>query len=270
MKSPWPIAAALVLAGLLAWFLLSGGDPDPGADDYSHDPSGTTARNGEGPIRAEEAGLAGASPRGRAKRSRGPNPYKPLKERTGTLEILPVDPDGEPVAADLCNVTIERVNPPEAMGKLGLRDRETGVWTFKKVPIGTIKVIVSGDHIVEGRKNVRVREGVATLREIPVELGALVRFKAVMPDGEAPKQVKLQLINAQGRPASVYWQSRNPRLTTSARRATQIQLPAEGVVFGLRPGRYELRAEAADEFDATSEIVVGPGDTEEVLLELRR
>lgn len=270
MRSPWPIAAALVLAGLLAWMLLSGDAPDQDADEYSGDAGSTATHNAEEAMRAEEAGLTGTSGTGRPTRRKGPNPYKPFKERTGTLEVLPLDPDGQPVSRDMCTVSLERVNPPEKMGKLGFRDKETNVWTFKKVPIGTIKVVISGDHLVEARQNVRVREGVVTHRKVPVEYGALVRFKAVMPDGAAPKQVKLQLINAQGRPASVYWQSRDPRLTTSARRATQIRLPAEGVVYGLRPGRYELRAETDDEFDAAMEVVVGPRDTEDILLELRR
>ncbi len=268
MKQALPLAAAALLIAALAYLLLGGDDSTTDADLLSE--TGESGSNtGEDAMTAEPGtGLHGTNDGSRKPKRFGPNPMKPYKPRVGVLEVLPLDPDGEPISADLCNVSLERVKPAEPLGKVGIRDRETNVWRFNKVPIGGVRVVVSGDHLIEAREVVLVRENSTKFHKIGVEQGALVKYQIELPDGTAPKDVSLSLINHQGRPTRVYWQVRELKGMTSAQPAKTIKLGAKGVVYGMRPGKYELRAET-EHYAGIEEILVGAGDTLEVTLLLR-
>ena len=270
MRTALPLLAAAALVAVLAWLLL-GEDSTTEDPGYYGDAGPVEVETPDGPMAAEDSGLAGTGTGKPRKRRPGHDPTKPYKPRLGTLEILPLDPDGEPINADLCTVSLELLRGDEPSGKLGHRDRETMVWRFEKVPIGKVRVVITGDHLVEAREVVRVRERSTTFKKIGVERGALVNFQVALANGEVPEKVRLELINHQGRASSVWWQVREPKHLTSARRATAITLPAKGVVFGIRPGVYRLKASTLEEpvYTDWQEVVVGQGDTTEVELRLR-
>ena len=268
MKQVLPLAAAAVLIAGLAYLLLGGGDTGTEADYLPDDGTANTA-GGEDAMTAKADPSLKADGTGRPPKSRrGPNPMKPYKPRVGVLEVLPLDPDGNPISRDECTVELERVSPAEKLGKLGIRDRETNVWRFNKVPIGPIRVVVTGDHLVEAREVVRVRENSTKFVKIGVEQGALVKYSVEMPDGTVPKALTLSLINNKGRKSNVYWQVREQTKMTSARPATEFKLGPKGVIYGIRPGIYQLKAKT-EHYEGTEEVLVGAGDTLEVTVALR-
>ncbi|MDJ0976727.1 MAG: hypothetical protein QNJ98_19890 [Planctomycetota bacterium] len=270
MRTALPLLAAAALVAVLAWLLL-GEEPTTEDPGYLEEAGPVEPKTGDGPMAAEDSGLTGTNTGKPKPKRRSHDPMKPYKPRMGVLEVLPLDPDGEPIDADLCTVSLELIRGNEPSGKLGLRDRETMVWRFEKVPIGPIRVVITGDHLVEAREIVRVRERSTTFKKIGVERGALVSYTAALANGEVPEKVRLELINHQGRATSAWWQVREPKLLTSARRAKAITLSAKGVVYGIRPGVYRLKASTLEEpvYTDWQEIVVGAGDTTEVELRLR-
>lgn len=272
MRSAFPLLAALALVGVLAWLLL--GSSDEATEELPYLPQGgpTDPETDEAAMTADPATELTGSRTGPKRPKRSHDPHKPFKERLGVLEILPIDPDGEPIPADDCTVLLERVRGAEPLGKLGPRARETTqVWRFEKVPIGTVRVIVKGDRLIESRHLVRVREGTTTYRKLPVELGAMVTYRVELPGGDLPKEVTLELVNPQGRQAEVWWEVRSPRLMISPRRAKSVTLPGEGLISGIPPGAYYLRARTKDEpvYAGRTEVLVAAGDALDVTLFLR-
>jgi hypothetical protein len=67
----------------------------------------------------------------------------------------------------------------------------------------------------------------------------------------------------------VGWQLRGPRALGEPRAGTEVVLGAEGVAFGIPPGRYRLRAKSPGEDVEEHEVSVEAGRTASVSLVFR-
>lgn len=270
MNSNWALVGAGVLIGVLAFLLLGGETPVEPEDPALGPDAGVPAGTSDPGMKVDDAGLTGHGTGAVKPKRRSHSPFKPYTPRTGTLEIRPLGLEDQVVSADDCTVSLERVKPATPMGKLGHRDRKTGVWRFEKVAIGRVRVVITGDHLITTRKVVKVRENSVTYYDVLTEPGALIRFSAKRIDGTVPKKATFELLDSSGKPTSVYWQVRGTRHYSSPTRTASFTQHPEGVAFSVPAGVYTLRARTEDEFDGAVDVTVAAGDTSEVALELTR
>jgi hypothetical protein len=73
--------------------------------------------------------------------------------------------------------------------------------------------------------------------------------------------VTLSLLDEKERPVQARFQSRSATVLSTPRTATTVKVAPEGVVMGVKPGRYVLRATSPTENTADTKVDVVAGET---------
>jgi hypothetical protein len=188
----------------------------------------------------------------------------------GSLLVRPVGPDHEPLGDRSLRVYVTVKGDPRTRLP-GPYDEERQAWRFPDVTAGPARVRLEGDHVVGREQDVVVAASRETAVDVVLEPAGALRYDVVTYAKTRPKQVRLEVTDARGKPVRAWFQERTPRRLTQARRAEHVTQGPQGVVFGLPPGRYKLKATsiASDEWDE-EEVVAQAGQTAEVTLEIRR
>lgn len=266
-----PLLLVLAVGGLVWW--LFGGDrqPPPDYDDYIATPE----RVADGPEELREEGrspirLGGRTPTRPARPRPGPRsrPLPPQEVPRGGLLVTPVGPDGETLPSSVARVHVRGVGTTFHAPPLGIPDPDTGVWTFRRIYAGDVRVVVSGEHLVDASQVVEVLEDEVAEVEISVEPGGAIRYKVVLYSGEAPEKATLTLLDHESRrPIRVRYQARSAAAMSTLREATSITQGPEGLVSGIPPGKYWLHATSPEGEFEEGLVEIQPGET--VPLEIR-
>jgi hypothetical protein len=189
----------------------------------------------------------------------------------GTLEVLPLMPDGKPWPTADVRLRLDREGAAFWSTPLGSPDPETGVWTFRDLPIGRLRVTVVGAQVVETTKPAEVRTGVTDRVEVFADRGASVLYAATLYSGERPASFRLEVLAAERRtPVRAWFEGRGPDHYTTAQPSTGGSVRAVGRVFGLAPGRYVLRATSLEGEIDEVEVTLAAGESREVEIQLRK
>jgi hypothetical protein len=190
----------------------------------------------------------------------------------GGLDVRPLQPDGTLWRPDAISVRLERVPRPFWAAPGGRADYDTRVWHFRRVPVGRVRVIVTGDHVVEAVGEAEIRAGTVETVEVVASAGGAITFTARrVREDEGVDQVTLTLLDAetdQAVPAA--FQERAPAVLGEVIEGTEATLGPRGVIFGVPPGRYRLRGTSAGDEVHEVEVVVQAGRTAEAALEFLR
>ncbi|MDA1195903.1 MAG: hypothetical protein O2894_12055 [Planctomycetota bacterium] len=263
---PWLL---ILTAVVLGYYLLAG---DEVAPRLPYEQDGDVASAPPGDPRAVELKGADAPPPG-SKKNAPPKPiWQPADPRTlpqGVLIIQPRGPDLKPLVDRGMSILVTPRG--QKATKLGLFDEETGNWRFERVIAGTVDIRVTGDHIVGRSLTAVVRAEQEVEFELHLEHAGAVKYDVITYAQTRPEQVLLELLDSTDRPTEGWFQDRTPRKLTQPRLGKSATLGPEGVVFGIRPGRYKLKVTSieSDEWD-TQEVEVVAGSTAPVTLEIRR
>ncbi len=185
----------------------------------------------------------------------------------GTLEVLPLGPDLEPLPTTDVIVHLERLGAAFWSPPLGVPDPDTGVWTFQRVPYGKVQVHAWGDHVADGAKGADVKADRTERVEIVLDRAGAVAFRATLPGDEAPETVRVRLLSARtNAPVAVHFQTRRPDLLTVDVKATEATLGSEGLLFAVPPGRYVLEGVSPGGDEARTDVDVTLGKTTETIL----
>jgi hypothetical protein len=269
MRKHFPLLLILLAVGLGYW-LVAGSDEER-ALDFETDMEGdlTVPPPRQVHLEMTPAAMAAASKR---KKEAGKTwqPTDPRKLPKGVLILQPIGPDGKPLAIP----TLRLFATPHGQrnDKLATRyDEKTGAWRFERVIAGPVHVRIFGDHIVGRTLKATVIANTETVQEVPLELAGAVKYDVITYAKTRPKRVRMELFDAHNRPTSGYFQERMLYRSNTAREAKQVEVGPEGVVFGLRPGRYRLKVTnlESEEWDE-AELQVKAGTTAPVTLEVRR
>ena len=190
----------------------------------------------------------------------------------GTLEVLPLQPDGRPWPTKDVNVSVEREGERLWSTPLGRADAESGVWTFADLPVGRMRIQVTGDFVIEATGAGELKPDAVTRVEVLASPGGMIRYRATLYGGEEPARLTLALLKPDRRsPVRAWFQDRRPgRPGGGARAGTSVEQGPIGVVFGLPAGRYVLRATRPEDVQEEYEVTVVAGETSELEIQLSR
>lgn len=262
------LPAALLLAALGLYLVLR-------VESGPVDVAATSERARPGTPAPGSIELRGPAPSPEAEKPVGPPTPVSVDPRTlpkGALEVAVAGPDDVALAVEGITVHLE----PGPGSKewtatpLLLADGALGSWSCAEVPAGPVRVRVTGDHVLETVLDTRVEAGAANSVRVQVDLGGALTYDAKLFSGEAPEQVTLTLLDARRQPVRARYQVRTQRVLTQPRSATVMTQGPQGVVFGIPPGRYTLRAVSSAEESDESEVEITPGVTVAVSLRIRR
>jgi hypothetical protein len=265
---PWLILAALAAAAV--WFV-SRPDGDPRVEPIEGVERGGAREDGAEPT--APGGLRGTGS------EEPPPPVRPeprgaiVDPRTiprGGLEVLPLGPDQQPIPPGELSMRIEAVGRAFWSQPLALPDPETKVWSFKNIPAGPVQVRVSGDHVVETVAEATIEKDVVKSLKVLLDRAGALAYHVVLYSGEQPPEVTLTLLDLRDKPVAARYQERSPTRLTQAQKATTMKQGPDGLVLGVLPGRYRLKAVSPnDEWDAV-EVEAVTGQTVAVEIRLRR
>jgi hypothetical protein len=130
-------------------------------------------------------------------------------------------------------------------------DPEGHVWKGEGFLAGPVAVRVFGDHVLEQSVPATIDPQPSAPVVVRLPWAGSIEYRATRLDGSDPTQVRVTLVGARGQPVLASFQIRTETVLTEPRRATEALLGARGVIFGIPPGTYTLRATApgADESD---------------------
>jgi hypothetical protein len=271
MNRAWfALLAALVVGAGFAWVLLSGDHPavdDGDAPRIERAPPATSPPPSDLPP-VSPGSLAGGGEETRPK-PKPVEPEGPVRIPMGGLYVTPIQPDGKPWLPSEARVFVEPVREGLWAVPTGVPDAQSGTWRFDRIPAGPVRIRVGGDHVVDAYDEVTVLAGQTKELTLTADRGGAVAYKVVLYSGEEPPEVTLTLLDVDRKPVPVWWQVRKTNMLTTPRRLASVTQAAQGVAFGVRPGRYTLRAKSpAEEFDE-AEVEVKPGETVEAEIRLR-
>jgi hypothetical protein len=210
------------------------------------------------------------APREKAPRRTPHTPIDPKGIPRGEIEIVALDRLGEPIASRNLRVYVNPVGLKDWARRLGRADPESETWMFRKILAGEVEVHVYGEHVVDTRARARVEAGKRARKVVTVDRAGAIKYGVTGADGKPPAKVTLSLTDEEGKPVRAYYQTVSVKALTQPRFATSRAEGAEGMVFGIPPGRYRLRAEnEINEWDE-ADVVITATRTEPVSLRLGR
>lgn len=270
MRLHWPLLSAALLAAVL-YLLLREDAPRPSLDDAPAVPAPAAPDPGT----FGGAQLTGSKPAG-ATAAPAPKASPPsIDPRTlprGPLSVAVFGPDDRPIPSEEVRV---QVGPGKGSREwhatpLLLTEPGSNVWHSTDVLAGAVEVRVTGDHLVTKSVQVKVAPGTPTDLKVHVDRAGAIAYAVTLFSGEAPEQVTLTLLDAQRKPVAAQFQVRTPSVLTTPRFSSTITQGPQGVVLGIAPGRYTLRAVTAeDEYDEAA-VEIAAGATVEVNLSIRK
>jgi hypothetical protein len=263
-----PALFALLAVAGAGWLLLRGGpanEEEPSPPTAERDDAATEAPSGT--ARA----LQGAPPSAEPPPSPPPvpRPIRPEDLPRGSLVVTALAPDGEAYLPSETRVFLESAARTWGSTPTGIPDPEKKSWRFDKVPAGRVRLRVSGDHVVETTQEAEVEADQVKEVTLHADRAGAVAYKVVLYSGEMPPEVTLALFDFDRKPVRALWQVRMPNLMTSPKADVKVVQGPEGVAFGLRPGRYRLRATSPEEEYDEVDVVVSASQTTTVEIRLR-
>lgn len=266
-----PLVLVLVLAAAAAgYLLLAGGEEsvyEPRPLEEIGDAESTLLPTNDAPGRPRRS-PEGTRPA--AAKRRAPVVVDPRTVPRGRIDVRPVGPDGRPVASKTLRVSVEPTGRPDWVSRLGQVDPETGVWSFPKTLAGEVLVHVYGDFVSDARQKAVVEANDTTQVTVRLQPAGAIRYEVELSDRTRPKEVILTLLDEAGQPVEAWYEVRAGRASGKPRRARRIKQGPQGVLFGLAPGRYRLRAALERGEGYELPVVVLAGEAQAVSFELRR
>ncbi len=246
MRSAATVLVLLAVGGLLA-FLALRSEPDP--VDPAIDPGAVPA---EGDARTPGAALAGRAPESPPTPDGGTpraasNLPAPVDLRTvarGDLEVILVTDGDRRVSTDLVALRLERVGLPYPHTPLAHRDAARRVWTFRDVPVGRVRIHASGDLISDASGEAEIVDDGGEPLVLRVEPLGAIHVRASLVDGGEVLDVVGILEDEEGRPVEGWWRERSYSRMGIRQKGTTGRLGPNGLVGGLRAGRYRLDVES--------------------------
>ena len=169
-------------------------------------------------------------------------PEKP-DPTVGGLELRVTDRDGQVLDREGVTARITYVRRPDRPAIPGVAEGDTAVFRFRELPLGAARVFVEGDLLMTGMLQATIQGGATSRRSLIVKRAAALQYDIQYADGTRPKEVHLSLLDAQAQPVRARYRP-DPAGETPARprQGRLVRVPPQGVVFGLRPGTYTLKA----------------------------
>jgi len=237
---PWLMLLLLALAG--AWLVLA---PGPQATDL--DPAAPPGPVAAPPEATAQPGLQAAAAARAPKPPPAPVRGPAVDPRTipvGPLSVLPLGPDDQPISCDLLTVSVEPGKGARGwhVQPLLVPDRQTQVWSSAEIFTGPVKVRVWGDTVVPVEVQAVVDTTPREVLRVHVDRAGTIEYEVSTYLGEPLGDVTLQLTGAGGRAVVAGWQVRTDTVLTQPRWAREVVQGPQGVVFGVPPGTYRLRA----------------------------
>ncbi len=269
MRKHLPLLLILLAVGLGYWLLASSpddGTPEDWESDVAENP-GEDGAMGEpsAPTELDVSERAGK----RKKPERVWQPPDPRKLPKGVLRVVAMGPDLKPLMDQGLNVLVTPRG--QRVTKLGVYEEASGARRFERVIAGPVGVRVTGDHVIGRTVEAVVKRDTETTLEVHLEKAGAVKYDVTTYAKTRPKKVLLELFDFDGRPADAWFQERTSRAMTQPRKSKSLTLGPEGVVFGIRPGRYRMKVTniESEEWD-DAEITVEVGKTLPLTLTVRR
>ncbi|MHC5012549.1 MAG: hypothetical protein ACYTG6_16655, partial [Planctomycetota bacterium] len=189
----------------------------------------------------------------------------------GEIKVTPRDPNGEFLSPKSLAVHIEGAPRPFHIAPTGLPDYETGTWHFRRVIAGAVKIRVTGRHLAETIVDADVPPNGVVEVDVEVAPAGALSYSVVLYSGEQPETVTLTLLDhGSGEPVRVGYQALSAESMSAERLTKEITLGPEGIVFGIRPGRYLLRATSPEGELEEADVEVEAGKTLPVEIRIRR
>jgi hypothetical protein len=272
---PW--TALLVAVGAAAYVLFRPARPTQRAEDVLTRPAEPTPKP---PASLEATELAGG-PRPAAPASKEPaGPRGSVDWRKvprGSLVVVVVGADDAPVPPEEVSVMVGPAPGGRAWPSTPLLhiDEEGKRWHSDEIPAGPVEVRVTGDHILPKTLTVKVTaaEDAVSLPAGPVKVkvqrAGAIAYTVKLNDGTVPAHVTLTLLDARERPLTVGYQARSETELTTPKFAPKATQGPEGVVFGVPPGSYTLRATSPADETIDTRVDVVAGETATVAISIR-
>lgn len=270
MRLRLPFLSVALLAAAL-YLLLREDAPRPSLDDAVTAPAPAP----RDPDTLGGAQLTGSKPAGAAAAPAPKAPPPSIDPRTlprGPLSVAVFGPDDRPIPSEDVRVQVGPGKGSREWHATPLLFTEPGsnVWRSTDVLAGAVEVRVTGDHIVTKSVQAKVVPGTPTDLKVYVDRAGAIAYAVTLFSGEAPEQVTLTLLDGQRKPVAAQFQVRTPSVLTTPRFSSTVTQGPQGVVLGIAPGRYTLRAVTADEEYDEVAVEIAAGATVEVSLSIRK
>lgn len=257
---------AAVLIGAAAWFLLSGEPPSPPMIDddpvrrpiSSADPTAATA-NSTVPTEAT------------AKPVKPPPIRRPEAKpvtATGSILVIPVPPEGQPIPKDIV-IEIEAIGP-ELPAKPLAQMLEGDQYRYESILVGKYRIRIWGDVWVDSTAEVAVTADQESRVEVLLWRGGLVQYKTNPGASELPESVTVEVLDGRKQPIRARFQSRTPGAESSPMVGLSATLPPNGVVMGLKAGHYTLKGTTPRGESDEQIFEIKEGETAALSLRLRK
>ena len=274
MNRYWPLVAAVVAIAVAGWLLLRSPTTKRSAEEAlarGHDAEKPP------PPPAPIPGAALDAPRGadgvaRPKPEKGPHgsvdvrslPHGPLIVNVVGTDDKPLDPAGVRVEVGPAKGDREWPSTP-----LLSADPETRTWKADSVLAGPVEVRVTGEHLVEKVLTVQVSPETSEPVKVRVEPAGAIRWSVTLTDGQVPEQVEVSLLDERERPVTARFQTQSATSLSTPRTGTRQKEGSEGLVLGVKPGRYVFRATSPAEQTTDTKVDVVAGETVALAISIR-
>ncbi len=271
MRSPVLLVPLFLALAFGLWWVLQPSNvaDDPLPEGAYEDVEGQGGEDTELLSGSPNARLVAGSPT-RTRRPRIQGTHGRYNPRRGVMEVLPLGPDEVPISIGEVRVDMDFVGRKGHRTFLGHRDAETGVWTFKNVPVGKVKFTVHGDYWKPTEAVVRVREGRNRRVEILVDRAGAVEYTAAWMDGSPIEKLTVRLENEAGQPVAVYSQTKTGTIGRELYRSKERALGTAARLAGIPAGLYRLRLEGPEGETEVEPLSITVRNTVRLTLELRR
>ena len=273
MRQGLPVLLLLLAVGGVLWLLIGGETsraPEAGLEVEESMVGESTPDDMEADAAADLEGGARKEPEGVDEPIEGELPEAPDLS-VGGLTLRVTDRFGDLLDREGVSARILYVNRPDRPAIAGVAGEEGSLFGFRKLPLGAVRVHVGGDLVIAGMVNATIQGGVTARRTLAVKRAGALQYDVQYPDRSHPKEVRLSLVDEQGKPVSAWYrQHKQGEERARPQRGRTVRVPSEGVVYGLPEGTYTLKAVVVNGGKGAETAFVSLGGTALVIVPLER